>query len=650
MDLTITSSTSKARGPSNKRKNVAAAEKQLESMGYCLTQERGRWPFLTPRLENSTDKTQNNAPPLIRQVWEFLEGQLEVAETTGMTVGRFVTAANEVTIGGFRREHAKDELKTRNNHEILRFLIPCWEKGYMARVFFAKDTIFEAFVQELLNMPINLLLALYLVYPRYLFNMGPAYMFSRGVETLRTDGYLTLVLLTHGEQVAFHRLMKYGEPLSMGKTHPSTETYSCKCTARLKTLLVEYLLLQNRYLTGEERNPKTREEWKEANNGIPLLTDLCFAMRSDPLRVIRGLGEVVTCIYGPAMTYAFSGSARGGIPQLSGAREPDKYTRRNGVELVLRARMSNTVLFGKAKDPELVVFNFREQLQCRMGAKREGPIETYPKFWNLNPLTADKREILRIPAWKASFELVKRELEMILEREILPTTVPEFPMVRRMTLGMNSPLVVTSLYARAAVKKQQKEFTDGWDPLFIVYSAAVHFHTCEIKINSWTTQAKKMRGSMLPKFEVRDILRKLDQADLENMLPVWDDGRMIVVEGHIALKDEMKLATRKYRAPQGLEQLQMKQEEKELDAAGSLYVALSEYKKPDLATTSPLSVGIPGDKRGNPVEDRFKDALERRTESEERESMDETLREAGEEIEVENTPDQAPTERDFTTH
>ena len=59
------------------------------------------------------------------------------------------------------------------------------------------------------------------------------------------------------------------------------------------------------------------------------------------------------------------------------------------------------------------------------GGKREGPIETYPKFWNLNPLTADKREILRIPAWKGSFELVKRELEMILERKILPTTVPE---------------------------------------------------------------------------------------------------------------------------------------------------------------------------------------------------------------------------------
>ena len=101
--------------------------------------------------------------------------------------------------------------------------------------------------------------------------------------------------------------------------------------------------------------------------------------------------------------------------------------------------MSNTVLFGKVKDPEVVVFNFRGQLQCRMGGKREGPTETFSKFWNLNPLTANGQEILRIAAWKNSFELIKRELEATLEKEILPATIPEFPTVRRMTLGMNAP-------------------------------------------------------------------------------------------------------------------------------------------------------------------------------------------------------------------
>ena len=80
MDLTITSSTSKSRGPSNERKNVAATEKQLDSMVYRLTQERGRWPLLTPRLENATEKTKENAPPLVKQIWDFLRSSWKCRE------------------------------------------------------------------------------------------------------------------------------------------------------------------------------------------------------------------------------------------------------------------------------------------------------------------------------------------------------------------------------------------------------------------------------------------------------------------------------------------------------------------------------------------------------------------------------------------
>ena len=225
---------------------------------------------------------------------------------------------------------------------------------------------------------------------------------------------------------------------------------------------------------------------------------------------------------------------------------------------------------------------------------------------------------------------------------------PEFPTVRRTTLGMNSLLVVPSPFARAAAEEQQKGFTNGWDPQFIGYTAAVCFHTSEIKINSWTTQAKKMRGSMPPNFEVREVLRTLEQAGLENMMPVWDDGRIIVEEGHNALKDEMKFATRKYRAPYGLEQVEMRQDGKELDAAGPLYLALTEYRKTYPTTPSPLSVGTAGDKRSGPVEDRFKRILERRKAESEEESMDETLSEAGEEMEVGNTPEPKPAEEDFT--
>ena len=78
----------------NERKNVAAAEKQLESIGYRFTQEIGRWPFLNPRLEVAKEQTSESAPPLIKPIWNILEEQLE---------GRFVTGANEITERIMRR-------------------------------------------------------------------------------------------------------------------------------------------------------------------------------------------------------------------------------------------------------------------------------------------------------------------------------------------------------------------------------------------------------------------------------------------------------------------------------------------------------------------------------------------------------------------
>ena len=165
--------------------------------------------------------------------------------------------------------------------------------------------------------------------------------------------------------------------MSIGKAHPSVENYSNKCAAGLKTLVVEYLLMQNRYLTGEERNPETRKELKEANGGIPLLTDLCLAMRSDPLGMIRGLGEVVTCIYGPAVTHAFPdplvAAYRHSLVHVSLISVLDGTALNWCGQEELRARMSDMVLFRKVKDPELMVFNFPGQLQCRMRANVRVP-------------------------------------------------------------------------------------------------------------------------------------------------------------------------------------------------------------------------------------------------------------------------------------
>ena len=116
---------------------------------------------------------------------------------------------------------------------------------------------------------------------------------------------------------------------------------------------------------------------------------------------------------------------------------------------------------------------------------------------------------------------------------------------------------------------------------------------------------------MPPKYEVRKVIIMLEKAGFENKEPVYDSGRMIVEEGHIALKDDMKFSTRGHLTPYGLEKVELQHERRKLNAAGTLYVSLTEYKVVDPATSSPLSVENPGDKRSLTVENRFEDALER---------------------------------------
>ena len=137
-------------------------------------------------------------------------------------------------------------------------------------------------------------------------------------------------------------------------------------------------------------DPKSIEKVKEMNGGMPSLKDLCLAIWSDPLGVVRGLRKLVTCKYGPAITYAFPDplitAHRHSVIHVCSISVLDGTARNRCKQEHLRTQMSDTVLFGRVKDPELIVLNFRGQLQCRMGGKREGPIESYPFFWILNPL------------------------------------------------------------------------------------------------------------------------------------------------------------------------------------------------------------------------------------------------------------------------
>ena len=59
--------------------------------------------------------------------------------------------------------------------------------------------------------------------------------------------------------------------------------------------------MQNRHMSGEKTDAGTREEVLNGNGGMHHLTDLCLG----EVVTCRSLGQVITCIYGSAVTFAF---------------------------------------------------------------------------------------------------------------------------------------------------------------------------------------------------------------------------------------------------------------------------------------------------------------------------------------------------------
>ena len=76
---------------------------------------------------------------------------------------------------------------------------------------------------------------------------------------------------------------------------------------------------------------------------------------------------MVICIYGPAVSYAFPDplitAYRHSVVHVSLISVLDGTAQKWCKQEHLRTQMSDMILFGSEKDPELIVFNFRGQLQ-----------------------------------------------------------------------------------------------------------------------------------------------------------------------------------------------------------------------------------------------------------------------------------------------
>ena len=219
--------------------------------------------------------------------------------------GDFVNRVCQATLEAFWTQNVKGEEGFDRTDSILEGLGAGWTASFLAKIYPSLSRyLIKEFLQAVVEVSIVEILDLLVTFGAENFVRGPAIPLTEGVQNLRLDGLLTLIAITHGNLGGLMNLTRYPEQVreNMRKFDVKRSTDSWNKIRDLRHPLppAAESLWNRRGCNDSEGGRRATSYW-----GMPLLTDLRLAMRTDPLALIRGATEFVTVIYGSAFTLAF---------------------------------------------------------------------------------------------------------------------------------------------------------------------------------------------------------------------------------------------------------------------------------------------------------------------------------------------------------
>ena len=145
-----------------------------------------------------------------------------------------------------------------------------------------------------------------------------------------------------------------------------------------------------------------------------------------------------------------------------------------------------------------MLMELNNSLKCTMGGENLSNVQFNPKLWNLGPIIKGP---VKIPAWPETYVHVKENQDTWLAgSDLLPDRCPLYPHIRRMLLGVTSPVLAPRIGAAQGVEDRILKWREGMDPRFVSWNAAA-LHTFEFTfLDIWSR--KKIRAIPSRKPEV----------------------------------------------------------------------------------------------------------------------------------------------------
>ena len=289
------------------RKNMTSAEEDLMALSLRTTPHTNSWLYLSPRLCTLGEDAFEHAPAVIKEIHAYLKNLFNERELVGGMMLQLMQDVNTMSMDKFQADILATTAQYQQSDAILGGMGVGWSPSFLSTCYpRASLNLIASFVKDIRKLSIGLILALYVTFGHENFLKGPANLFTQALAQLRLDGLLTLIAMTYGRLGDLLVLLRYPEQLqgTSREFNAQLETASLKKMKDWRILFLQYLLQQNRSITGEDKVATDAGECKQYC-GMPLLTDLAVMMRIDPLALIHGLREFVTVVYGTVMSFVF---------------------------------------------------------------------------------------------------------------------------------------------------------------------------------------------------------------------------------------------------------------------------------------------------------------------------------------------------------
>ena len=126
-------------------------------------------------------------------------------------------------------------------------------------------------------------------------------------------------------------------------------------------------------------------------------------------------------------------------------------------------------------------------------------IQFNPKLWNLRPVVKDSVAAMRVPLLPEAYAHAKENQQAWLSgSRPLPDQCPRYPPIRRMLLGVTSPVIAPRIGAARDAERRMLKWSEGMEPRFISWIVAAA-HTFDFTFpDAWSRKKIKAPPSRRP--------------------------------------------------------------------------------------------------------------------------------------------------------